>query len=220
MVQYTKSTQKQNLLLSLNIIQLLFGFYIMISNNINGILWVITLQLFINVYIIDQKIGRLICLPNIFIIVSYIFHISKIYIENVIGYEYTNWNDGTSNFVFYFSEKAVISALKFYFFCMLLLYFGVIQSKKIKFKSRLNKYSCTDNDMALIGTILTMIGVGPKFIVIYQRINARISGGYINTYNLDLTGIGGLSLFYTVGIAILIYASDKNIIRARGLIIF
>lgn len=172
------------------------------------------IQLIIEVLIIKQKKERWFCLPNVFIILSYIIHMGNLIVVCICRYD--------NNYVISLPKDDLCKSILFFMLCHFFFTLGVIFIGKYVIKIHVKDfYSISYDVLNFIGWLCLIVGIFPRVYIDFNQIILQVNGDYRTSLdNLNKYGIIGiLGLFFYSGVAILIYTSEKNVIRARILII-
>lgn len=150
--------------------------------------------------------GNLFTLSNIFIVLSFILHISGIFFEGIfnlaVNYHFLQWTE----------KRLIIIVLKKYMFCMYAFWIGICVSEflNIKIKSKKRILNADDKDLQIVAYIFLILGIIPKLIVDYKAFSIRRSSNYAMTTSNDNSGLGILAFMVYFGFIILMYLNREN----------
>jgi hypothetical protein len=168
--------------------------FFLLSHNYNFTITQLTFiaiaQLTLSLIILTKRGYGLFSLPSLFLIVSFIFHLSHL-ILILIDSPVIKWYDlrgFTSNDIYI---KSIVFTIKVQAFVVL----GILLAKKKSLKIELKNITSSRNESVdkhiiyKIGLILLMIGIVPRLYIDISRFVLFISGNYLATYNLSLSGV-------------------------------
>ena len=201
------------------VLQFLFFLVSLLTKSMLLILLMTVLQLLMQMYFLYKKSDTIIQLPIIFLVISYIFHISRLLIEVIFNYK----DNIQPQYLSWFSFNDVKYSVLFYMVCTFFYCLGIViyafYDKKPHKKIKENKYLfCSKNMFMLIAIVLLVIGIIPRMMIDINSLIMRINGNYLSVYSLDLSGKGGLASLVYTAILMIVYAVEDR--KKANIIIF
>lgn len=194
------------------VFQFLFFIVSLLTQSMLLIVLMTMAQLILEIYFLYKKDNSIVQLSIIFLIISYIFHISRLLIEVLFNYK----DNLQPQYLSWFSFNDVKYAVLFYmvctfFYCLGIIIYAFFHGKKTYKKNDDKKILfCSKKSFLIIAVILLVIGIIPRIWIDVNSLIMRINGDYLSVYSLDLSGKGGLgSLVYTA-ILMIVYALDDR----------
>lgn len=187
----------------------------MTASNILLLACIETLMLLIQMFCMYEITKNIANFPNVFLLISYIFNVPTIFLGEIFNY------NGVLFYQYrYFQNTIVSESLKYYNIITFFLWAGALTSARYKnqfsYISLKNQYKLSE--IKLTGIIFMIIGFFPNMYIALEKYSIRINGSYIDTYEMDMSGIGILAYCFYFG-AILCMYSCRNKISAIKIVI-
>lgn len=156
--------------------------------------------------------GNIVSICSMFWSISFIFHIGDVIFVELFGCE-------TILPEIYSNAGVLIFSVKFIFFSHALLLLGMLLPIKNKKKKRHFIQYLNTARVRWIAFACLIIGIYPKFYMDIQQYLLRKSGGYLNTYSFDKSGIGGRGTLYYLGMELLLFTLKDNKKLAKKIVL-
>lgn len=179
----------------LSVLSLLIG-------NVYVLCWLAIVQLILGILMIKERGYKLFSFPVIFVIFVFVFHVFRIF------YAYLT-NDTQLLIVFWYrDESSMLPAIRYYFITMTFLLFGIAYAPKKANKN--NGKIISDNNLFFVGLILFAIGIVPKLMINYEQLTVSLAMGYLETYEVNLSGRGTIATLVYPGAFLILLSKRKN----------
>lgn len=193
--------------LNLSVLLILIMLVVPLIPNMTLLSYLALIQLILGVVLLYFNNGKIISLMTLFLMLSFAFHMGNVVLTQLNGYEPAD--------VLYNDINLLLNSVKFVIECHGFLLFGFLIKNKNK-TAHLIRKQIVPNDLLnnqkimWIGIILTLVGIIPKLKIVMSQYRARALGDYLDTYNVNLGGIGGLASLYYLGVELLLFACSGN----------
>ncbi|OFV71343.1 O-antigen polysaccharide polymerase Wzy [Acetobacterium wieringae] len=190
--------------------------------SIKRLTYIAIFQLVLSLTILTKRGYGLFSLPSLFLIVSFIFHLSHL-ILILIDTPVIKWYDlrgftSTETYI-----KSIVFTIKVQAFVLLGILLAKKKSKRNEFNNMISqeKESIDKRIIYKVGLILIMIGIIPRLYVDINRFLLFLSGNYLATYNLSLSGvIVVISGMVDTGIILVLIGKKGNPVFCKRVFIF
>ena len=181
----------------------LFG---MLINNPYFLTWICVIQLIVAIFNVRHSGYNIFSFPVLFVFFSFVFHVFRLF------YYYLTGDESLMTVFWYRDSKSISDAVHFYLLTMFFLTSGVLLSNKRGYQP-IKKYNIEDMNICLGGIILFVIGIIPKLMINYEQFIIGQTKGYLEVYEVDLTGRGTLATLVYPGIFMILIANrtKKNL---------
>ena len=177
------------------------------------------LLLILQVLTLTIILNRILNLPNIVLVLSYILHMSAMYIEQL--YDFQDYYMFVKNY----NYDVIYNVVYRYMIYTALFMLGSIIATKTRFtvlQTKTNNSGFVDDILLRrVGLIYIIIGFIPKIILDFAKFRIRQSVGYVETYSMvSSTGLGILSYMFYFGVIYMLISFSTNQKKANMLVVF
>lgn len=196
---------KKIILIGLFLIQIIFMGMSLVVSDILLLASIETIMLVIQLFYMYGITKSIANFPNVFLLISYIFNIPTIFLGEIFEYK---------GILFYrfFRNAIVIGSLKYYIIITFFLWLGTLTKRypQKQYLSMISKNKFTLKDIRTAGIVFMMIGFIPNIYIALEKFLVRKSGSYIDTYGVDVSGVGILSFFLYFGAILYMYSCENK----------
>lgn len=154
--------------------------------------------------------------PFLFVLFTFLFHASQFWVNTFVD-DY----DKPADVFLRVGEITSIFTIRFTMLSIVMLTIGIIFSGFFNLNQRNLKTLIFSNDLSVVGRRIIAICLIPRVFVDVLSIVARVEGGYLNTYEQDISGILNVFGFgFYVGVIWYIVGNRENVFKSQRMLFF
>uniref|UniRef100_I5AQ99 O-antigen polysaccharide polymerase Wzy n=1 Tax=Eubacterium cellulosolvens (strain ATCC 43171 / JCM 9499 / 6) TaxID=633697 RepID=I5AQ99_EUBC6 len=198
-----RTERKDYLFVIVGLMQAVLFLLCVLLNDIKFCLVISLLQFFLSGLIIFKLNGTIFSFGFIFLSLSYILHMGRLVVSQIIGVE-----DGFSNQL---SEQTIKDGILFFILCHMFLLMGICFGMRKKHKYIIkNKIIIDKVTYWRVTLVLLVIGIIPRIYIDVHQIRTQLYGDYLLTLKQQYGVLSILAQFFYVGILSFIYLCDDR----------
>lgn len=183
---------------------------------INSIAWICFLETFFSLCFLWKLNYRFSSFPFLFILFTFLFHASQFWVNTFVD-EY----DKPFDVLLIAGETASIFTIRFTLLSIVMMTIGIYLSLFLCLNRRSQKTVISLNDLGNIGKKMIIACFIPRLYIDITLFLARLEGGYLSTYNQNISGIFFvLGIGFYIGVIWYMIGNKENFSKCNRILFF